>query len=260
MTTFDVSARSLHPSAPGGRSTRSGAPGAGVLRTVAAGILAAGLLLAPVSASAHVRVQGDSTAAGSFSALTFRVPNESDTASTVTVQVQLPQDTPFLYVSTKPVDGWEAVITEATLPTPVDASGTTITKAARTVTWTAEDDTAIKPGEYQEFAISVGPLPAAGTVMLPATQTYSDGKVVKWDQPETPGGEEPESPAPALVVTAAAETATPAPTVAPSTVPAAVAPAGADGVARGLAGGALVVAVGALVAAVTGRRRARVGA
>lgn len=232
-------------------------------RLLATGALAAGLTLLPVVAQAHVRVFADNHTSGSYSALTFRVPNESDQASTVKVAVELPQDTPFLYVSTKPVDGWKVVVTEAALPTPVDASGTTITKAARTVTWTAEDDTAIKPGEYQEFAISVGPLPAAGTVMLPATQTYSDGKVVQWDQPETPGGAEPESPAPALVVTAAAttnESGAPAPTSAPSTAPAAVTPAGPDGVARGLAGGALAVAVGALVAALAGRRRARVSA
>ncbi len=236
-------------------------PGHRVRRGLAAtGVLAAGFTLLPVAAQAHVRVSADNHTAGSYSALTFRVPNESDQASTVKVAVDLPQDTPFLYVSTKPVSGWRADITEATLPAPVDASGTTITKAARTVTWTAAGDTAIKPGEYQEFSISVGPLPTAGTVMLPATQTYSDGEVVKWDQPETPGGEEPESPAPALVVTAAAESGTPAPTVAPSTGPAAATPSGSDGVARGLAAGALAVAAAALVVALVGRRRARVSA
>lgn len=212
-------------------------------RLLATGAIAAGLTLLPVAAQAHVRVFADNHTSGAYSALTFRVPNESDQASTVKVAVELPQDTPFLYVSTKPVDGWTAAVTEATLPEPVDASGTSITKAARTVTWTADRDAAVKPGQYQEFAISVGPLPAAGTVMLPATQTYSDGKVVQWNQPETPGGAEPESPAPALVVTAATE----------STAPATVATAGSDRVARGLAGGALAVAVAALVTSLVGR-------
>ncbi len=258
MTTFDVSARSSHPSAPGGRSTRSGAPGAGVLRTVAAGVLAAGLLLVPVGASAHVRVKGDSTAAGSFSALTFRVPNESDTASTIKVQVQLPQDTPFLYVSSKPVPGWSAAIAEAPLPTPVTVSGTEITKAARTVTWTADGDAnGVQPGQYQEFSISVGPLPAAAEILLPTVQTYSDGEVANWSEATPASGEEPENPAPVLVVTAAAAEPGPNASAAPSEPKAAVATGAADPVARALGGVGLAAGLAALVVAVMTTRRRR---
>ena len=48
----------------------------------------------------------ESTAPGAWSALTFRVPDESDTASTVTLPVELPTAVPFLSVSTRPVPGW----------------------------------------------------------------------------------------------------------------------------------------------------------
>ena len=41
-------------------------------------------------------------------------------------------------------------------------------------------------------------LPDTDTVSFPATQTYSDGSIVKWDQPPLPGGGEPEHPAPML--------------------------------------------------------------
>ena len=45
----------------------------------------------------------------------------------------------------------------------------------------------------------MGPFPkGAGSLSLPATQTYSDGTVVKWDQPTPAGGKEPEHPAPTL--------------------------------------------------------------
>jgi Domain of unkown function (DUF1775) len=38
-------------------------------------------------------------------------------------------------------------------------------------------------------------------VSFPATQTYSDGTVVHWDQPTPPGGAEAEYPAPTLALT-----------------------------------------------------------
>ena len=165
----------------------------GRLRRVAPALTLAAvlLLITAQAAAAHVRVHADSTEAGSISQLTFRVPNESDTAGTVTVEVTLPQDTPLLYVSTKPLPGWTATVTEQPLPAPVTVEGTTLTKAPRTVTWQAQSGTRIDPGQYQHFDISAGPLPAAGTVALPAVQTYSDGTVVRWNQPTPAGGAEP---------------------------------------------------------------------
>ncbi len=202
-----------------------------------------GLAISGTAAQAHVHVHADNTTTGSFSALTFRVPNESDTASTTKIAVRLPQDTPLLYVSSKPVPGWRATTTEAPLPKPVESFGTTITKAVRTVTWTADPGSEIGPGEYQEFSISAGPLPAAGTfLLLPTTQTYSDGKVVAWDQPTPDSGEEPEHPAPAFEVLA--EEASPTEPAVP-----------VDSLARGLAGGALAVGLVAVVLAGLGLRR-----
>ena len=170
---------------------------------VLAGLATAGLALLPVAtASAHVRVTPDNPTTGGFSALTFRVPNESATAGTVKLSVTLPKDTPFLYVSTKPVPGWTAAATKTKLAKPVESYGTTLTEAVSEVTWTADKGVEIGPGEYQEFSLSVGPLPDPATVLLPTTQTYSDGTVVAWDQPTPASGEEPEHPAPVLEVVA----------------------------------------------------------
>ena len=244
MTPFLPSPR---PPGPRRSSARLG------MALTAAGLLT---LAVPSAAEAHVRVLADSTTTGSFSALTFRVPTESATASTVEVSVQLPQDHPFLDVSAKPVPGWTVSSTEQKLPEPATLEGTTLTKAVRTVTWTAGRGAGVAPGEYQEFALSVGPLPPAGTVLLPATQTYSDGTTVRWDEPTPASGEEPEHPAPALVVTAAA--ASPGPTGTFSREPAPTASLSTsrpDWLARGLGAGALVVALVGLGVALTGRRR-----
>ena len=141
---------------------------AGAALVAAAAIGVAGA----AAAQAHVRVTPDSTAEGGYSRLTFRVPNESDTAGTTSVEVALPTDTPFSSVMTKPVPGWKAEVVEADLPKPIEVDGATVTKAPATVTWTAEGKTQIKPGEYQEFSISVGPLPKEGTMIeLPTKQT-----------------------------------------------------------------------------------------
>jgi uncharacterized protein YcnI len=227
---------------------------------LAAALAAAGLALLPATAGAHVTVRTDSTASGSFSALTFRVPNESDSASTVKFEAQLPQDTPFLDVSTKPIPGWTVKMTESPLPEPVELEGTKITKAVRTVTWTASAAAAVKPGEYQEFSISAGPLPKPGTIELPAIQTYSDGEVVKWNQPTPASGEEPEYPAPTFVITAAesgsAEAGDHEAAAAQTTGEAAASPTDStDPLARGLGIGGLVVGIAGLATAVVAVRR-----
>ena len=235
--------------APGSLGARRRALAAVALATVLGAVTAS-------AASAHVRVHADSTTAGSFAQLTFRVPTESDTASTTKIEVTLPQDKPFLYVSTKPVAGWTATVTEQPLPTPVTVAGTTLTRAIRTVTWQAQPGAGIAPGQYQDFDISAGPLPAAGTVLLPAAQTYSDGTVVTWDQPSPSGGAEPEHPSPSLIVTAAgtaAGGATPAGTADGATTT--TSGTSGDPVARGLGGAALVIAVLGVVVAVRTRSR-----
>lgn len=218
------------------------------LKTVSAATMAAGMLAFGVSAaSAHVHVDPDDTAAGGYTHLTFNVPNESPTAKTSKLEVALPADTPFTSVSVKPVEGWKAEVITSALPKPVTVSGTTITKAASSVVWTADAAHHIGQAEYQAFSLSVGILPDAGTtVTLPATQTYTDGTVVKWDEKTLEGQTEPEHPAPSFVTTAADDEAS-APASSPSPAPAA-APASADGGSTagwiGLAAGLLGLAAG----------------
>ncbi|WP_457973872.1 YcnI family copper-binding membrane protein [Arthrobacter sp. D1-17] len=176
------------------------------LKTTTVLAAAAGLtIFGAGTASAHVGVDPATTSEGGFSQLTFRVPSESETAKTSKITVTLPTETPFTSVSVKPLDGWKAEIKEATLPEPVEIEGATITKAAASVTWTADAAHQIGPHEYQTFSISVGRLPKAGTtVMLPAAQTYTDGTVVNWDEPALEGQAEPKRPAPSFVTTAPA--------------------------------------------------------
>lgn len=224
------------------RSRTSQRPAGPVVAVAVAGTLLA--LGTALPASAHVTVQPAATTAGGWTTLTFKVPNESDTAGTVGLAVALPTDTPLLSVSTRPVPGWTAEITRGDLPEPVDHHGTTLTQAPLSVTWTADPGVQIAPGEFQEFALSVGPLPQeVGTRMVfPADQTYSDGTVVSWDE-VSDGDHEPDHPAPQLTTTAP--------------VAGDVTSGSSDTPARVLAGVAVLLAAVAL--GVTLRRRGVVG-
>lgn len=169
-----------------------------------AGLSGALLLGGTTTADAHVRVTPSTTETGEFSVLTFRVPTEEADASTTKLTITLPQKDPFLSVSARPVPGWTISTKTAKLPKPEKVFGSTVTEAMHTVTWTATPGHGIKPDQFQQFSLSVGPLPDhPKTVSLPATQTYSNGDVVQWDQHST-GGKEPEHPAPAFAVTPAA--------------------------------------------------------
>ncbi|RKR76162.1 YcnI family protein [Frondihabitans australicus] len=163
----------------------------------AAGLLA---LAAPLSASAHVHIAPETAPPGDYATIAFKVPTESATASTVKLEVDFPTDHPFTSVEYQPIDGWTAVVTTSKLPKPVTASGGTITTAVTKVVWTAEAGHGIQPGAFQQFYVTAGAVPDTGKVMLPATQTYSDGSVVKWNEPTPASGDEPEHPAPTLYI------------------------------------------------------------
>ncbi|MCK2245158.1 MULTISPECIES: YcnI family protein [unclassified Crossiella] len=164
--------------------------GAIVTLTSAAALVTAGL------ASAHVSVQPGEAAKGSYTKVAFRVPNESATAGTVKLEVNLPKDFPLTSVRTKAVPGWKASVTKV-------KNGEK--DVVSTITWQADQGVRINPDEFAEFEVSLGKLPTnTDQLLLPATQTYDDGKVVKWDAPPAANGQEPDHPAPALKLTAAA--------------------------------------------------------
>jgi uncharacterized protein YcnI len=148
--------------------------------TVATLVLLSALLAVAGPASAHVTVQPGEAVQGNYTKLTFRVPNESDTAATVKLEVELPASIDG--ARTKPVPGWTATVD------------------GRTIRW---EGGRVEPGQFQEFDISVGPLPEVDQLVFKAVQTYSDGSEARWIEETVDGEEEPERPAPVLSLTAA---------------------------------------------------------
>jgi uncharacterized protein YcnI len=190
---------------------------------IPAAVLCVGLFAGTATAAAHVTVNADEKTPGEWAVLTFEVPNESENGSLTTqLNVTMPANTS---AAAEAVPGWTARLDR-------DAAAGTV----RSVTWTAGIGTGIAPDQFALFRISLK-LPKTDKVSFTATQTYSDGTVVKWDQQPLPNGDEPEHPAPTLTLSTAAQ------------------PSNNDDTALWLAIAALVVgAVGVVLALV--RRRA----
>ncbi|HEX5609792.1 MAG TPA: YcnI family protein [Solirubrobacterales bacterium] len=196
-------------------------------------------LAVPAAASAHVTLQPEEAAAGSFAVLDVRAPNERDDAATTKVEVQLPPG--FVFASYQAVPGWSAAVKMQKLAKPVDTDDGPITSEVRQMTWTADGDQAgIQPGQFQDFPISVQiPGEAGNSLTFKALQTYDDGEVVRWI-----GGPEAEYPAPQVAVTEGGEEHHSA-------------VAGSEGASKGLGIAALVLGALGLLAGGTALVRSR---
>ncbi|RIX30589.1 YcnI family protein [Amnibacterium setariae] len=226
------------------------------VRLVAGLAVAAGaVLVGATAASAHVHVDGEDATRGGYGVLTFRVPTESDTASTTEVTVTMPTRTPIASASVEPVAGWTATVSTARLEKPIETDDGQLTSFVSRIVWKAEAGKGIRPGQFQRFAVSAGPLPDVARLEFPTRQTYSDGSVVDWNQTAT-GSAEPEHPAPVLQLAAADDEPAPAATEAASASQA----TGSSTAALAVGIVAVVLAAAALLVGLVGLLRSRRGA
>jgi uncharacterized protein YcnI len=216
----------------------SGAPKRALFTVACTGImLSIGIASGTGTAAAHVHVDADDPAPGSTSVVTFQVPGESESgALTTKLSVKLPN---VASARTEVMPGWTASLERD------KAAG-----SVSSVTWTANPQVGISSDQFALFRLSVK-LPEGDSVAFPATQTYSDGTVVRWDQPPLPDGGEPEYPAPVLSLTGAEPAGSDHHEMTARTAPGAT----ADNSARWLAGGAIILAAVGVGAALLTRRR-----
>ncbi|GLY64131.1 YcnI family copper-binding membrane protein [Amycolatopsis taiwanensis] len=167
------------------------------------GLLGTGVASAHVTANSY----GNQPQQGGSGTIVLRVPNEEADAGTVKVEVDFKPEYGINSVRYRPVPGWTAEVTKTHLPTPVrDGKNLEITDPVTKIVWTAQPGGGLAKGtqQFQEFEITASNLPAnVDTLELPAIQTYDNDKVVNWNQSSTPGGAEPENPAPTIRLAAA---------------------------------------------------------
>lgn len=149
-------------------------------RISALGAAVAGALVLASAAMAHAKVSPPIVQKGTDNVFTVAVPTESETATTTTVELTVPEG--FGIDAVMPAPGWK-----------IDAQKTgsgenaDITK----ITWSGGK---LPSDEATDFEF-VGGADSAKSYTFGIRQTYSDGKVVDWAGPES-------SDAPAPVVEA----------------------------------------------------------
>jgi periplasmic copper chaperone A len=166
-------------------------------RTIAlsSAALGAGVLLAlaaPLSASAHVTVSASTTAAGSYSVLTFSVGHGCDGSPTTTVAISLPETITTATPTVNP--NWTISKVTVPLDEPIaEEDGDEITERVSQIVYTAK--TPLAADQRDTFALSLALVGEEGDVLeFPTLQTCEVGET-NW------AGEE----VPAVTLTAAAE-------------------------------------------------------
>lgn len=134
-------------------------------------LLLLGALALP--ALAHTTVRPDSAVPGAYAVYTVRVPNESDEASTESIEVQMPEG--FEATRYEPQPGWEISITDGVM---------------------LIEGGAIAPGEFMDFRFQAQNPEEETQLRFGAIQTYEDGEVAEWI-----GEEDSDSPASFVEIT-----------------------------------------------------------
>lgn len=171
-----------------------------VMRSLLLGTIVAIMLCATaLTASAHVSINPSTAEEGGYGTFSFKVPNETEDATTTKVVVQFPTDDPIASVSVQPKPGWTYSVAKEKINKPEkDDDGNTVDEAVSTITW---EGGTIKPGEFDQFTVSMGPLPETDSLTFKALQTYDNGDVVSWIEESVEGAAEPEHPAMVLSLT-----------------------------------------------------------
>jgi uncharacterized protein YcnI len=167
-------------------------------------VCAVALLTLAGVASAHVTANPGTAQQGGFTKVSFRVPNEQDTASTLQLEVSFPTDHPIAFVSTRAVPGWTSTVQKTKLDKPIKTSDGEVSEVVSKIIWTGGK---IAPGAFEDFDVSLGPLPTdTNELVFKALQTYDNGEVVRWIDTAPEGAPEPDHPAPVLKLTPAGAT------------------------------------------------------
>jgi periplasmic copper chaperone A len=162
-------------------------------------LIAAGALLVPGAADAHISLHPNTIPAGAFATLDVRVPGEQEGAHVTKVDVLFPSG--FTSVNYENVPGWSTRVIETKLATPIKKGGETLNTEISQIVWTWTGPLSkVDNAQFINFPLSLAiPENTAGKALeFRTVQTYSNGQVVHWIEPSLTA----EHPSPRINVTA----------------------------------------------------------
>ncbi|MEB3370105.1 DUF1775 domain-containing protein [Saccharopolyspora mangrovi] len=174
------------------------------LYLVVAGVVTVDVVLAPTPASASVSLVPDTIAEGGTRSVAVRVVNEDANAVTTRFELHFPRH-PALLVDATPVPGWTVTRRDRRADRPVRVDDRETSVVTDIITYSGGR---VRPDGYQDFPLTMAPLPENTSLVFTATQTFSDGRVLRWTgattgaptitigdpTPESPGPQSPAAP------------------------------------------------------------------
>jgi hypothetical protein len=117
---------------------------------------------------------------GSYSLVSFAVPDASATLGVTAVTVEFPNDTQVVGITVQSLAGWTATVEKRAI-TASGTKATNVNEAVAKVTWTATAG-GLAPDQFELFTFNAGPFPKTGkAVKFVVHQTLTTGEVVTWD-------------------------------------------------------------------------------
>lgn len=145
--------------------------------SVIASVLVFAVIAVPASVFAHVTVKPAEVATAARQTFNVSVPNESDTAEVVGVRLIVPEGLKSARPNAKP--GWKVELKK---------EGEGESAKVTEINWTTTGGT-IPVGLRDDFFFGAQAPAEATEMQWKAYETYSDGKIVAWDQAPKEGDE-----------------------------------------------------------------------
>jgi uncharacterized protein YcnI len=127
-------------------------------------------LVVAAAASAHARISPPVSLANTLQLYSLAVPTEKANATTTKIVLTVPSG--FSIDSFVPSPGWTRVLKQ---------TGSGDSAVIQQVTWTGGNVPTEEDSLFQFLALA----PKTGTYTFQVQQTYSDGEIVNWSDPET---------------------------------------------------------------------------
>jgi uncharacterized protein YcnI len=171
-------------------------------RLGAVGVAAAGLLLLASPAGGHVAPDKEEVPAGAFTDVALTVGHGCEDSPTRQVSIQVPEAIVSVTPEVRP--GWEIAVEEEQLDEPVGGEGEQVTERISTVTYTAASGNELPPHYRDTFTLGFqAPESPGEPLFFKTVQRCVEGEIA-WIEEYTGEGEEPDNPAPVVMVTEAA--------------------------------------------------------